>query len=198
MEMRRYLILFSVAALLSSAVCPAGDLEDSVAAYKRGDYKTALAIWTQAANKGVAEAQHNLGTMYEYGQGVGQDYKQAALWYRKAADQEHAAAQSNLGGIYKDGRGVEQDYKQAAFWYRKAADQGLAPAQYNLGIMYGQGRGVEQDYVQAHKWFTLAAANTTDKNVRDVASSARDIAARMMTDAQITEAARLAREWKKR
>jgi Sel1 repeat len=36
------------------------------------------------ANQGVAEAQSNLGVMYEQGQGVPQDYAEAVMWFRKA------------------------------------------------------------------------------------------------------------------
>ena len=38
------------------------------------------------AEQGDAQAQHNLGAMYEKGLGVAKDDVQAVLWYRKAAD----------------------------------------------------------------------------------------------------------------
>jgi uncharacterized protein len=90
-----------------------------------------------------------------------------------------------------DGLGVPQDYVEAVKWYRKAADQGNARAQFDLGIMHAEGRGVPQDYVSAHMWFTLSAAQGYED-----AEKNRDIAARRMTPAQISEAERLAREWK--
>ena len=93
------------------------------------------------AEQGNAEAQHNLGVMYEKGLGVAKDDVQAVQWYRKAADQGHAEAQYNLGFMYAQGRGVAQDYAQAVQWYRKAADQGLVQAQINLGGMYEQRPG---------------------------------------------------------
>ena len=60
---------------------------------------------TEAAERGNAEAQSHLGTMYLYGHGVPQSGALAAEWYRKAADQEHAFAQYALGTIYAEGRG---------------------------------------------------------------------------------------------
>ncbi len=63
--------------------------------------------------------------------------------------------------------------------------------------MYSMGRGVPQDYVQAHKWFNLAAATHTEKEARDRAVKARDRVAARMTPAQIAEAQKRAREWKK-
>lgn len=49
-----------------------------------------------AADQGNAEAQYNLGAMYENGLGVAKDSTEAATWYRKAADQGYAAAQTAL------------------------------------------------------------------------------------------------------
>jgi TPR repeat protein len=63
--------------------------------------------------------------------------------------------------------------------------------------MYEWGTGVPQDYVQAHKWFNLAAATFTTPSGHDMAVQARDRVAAQMTPAQIAEAQKLAREWKK-
>jgi uncharacterized protein len=99
--------------------------------------------------------------------------------------------------MYAYGRGVPQDYAAALQWYCLAAAQGEAWAQFALGVMYSQGQGVPQDYVQAHKWFNLAAATHTKKEARDSAVKARDAAADQMTPAQIADAQKLARDWKK-
>jgi len=136
----------------------AGDLEDGVDVYMRGDYATALAKFKGLAAQGHANAQYFLGRMYYEGKGVAQDYKQALDWYAKAAEQGDASAQSNLGIMYDNGQGVAKDYKQAAHWYGKAAEQGwLASAQYYLGTMYYEGKGVAQDYKQAAHWYGKAA-----------------------------------------
>ena len=111
----------------------------------------------EAAERGDAQAQNKLGTMYEYGEGVTKDYRQAALWYRRAAEQGFTLAQANLGAMYEYGDGVAQDYGQAVLWYGKAAEQGDAHGQNNLGLMYGAGRGVAQDDWQAALWYREAA-----------------------------------------
>ena len=99
-----------------------------------------------AADQGNAQAQCNLGLMYNHGQGVAQDYSAAMKWYRMAAGQGNAQAQVNLGIMYHQGQGVAQDNSAAMKWYRMAADQGYAQAQRNLGIMYEKGQGVARDY----------------------------------------------------
>ena len=136
----------------------AANLDDGVAAYKRGDYATALANFKELAAQGNAEAQYDLGLMYDDARGVSQDYKLAVYWYAKAAEQGVSLAQSNLGFMYTKGQGVVQDFKQATYWFAKAAEQGVALAQYNLGVMYDNSRGVAQDYKQAVYWYAKAAA----------------------------------------
>uniref|UniRef100_UPI002593A415 tetratricopeptide repeat protein n=1 Tax=uncultured Psychrobacter sp. TaxID=259303 RepID=UPI002593A415 len=75
-----------------------------------------------------AEAQYNIGLMYDKGEGVRQDYAKAVEWYTKAANQDVPVAQYNLGLMYNKGEGVRQDYAKALEWYIKAANQGDARA----------------------------------------------------------------------
>ena len=116
---------------------------------------------------------------------------------KNRAAQGEAEAQSALGFKYVTGEGVPQDYTEALKWYRLAAAQGDADAQFNLGVMYHNGQGVPQDYVQALKCFNLAAATSTKPDLHNLAVQARDKVAADMTHAQIAEAQKLAREWKK-
>jgi hypothetical protein len=81
-------------------------------------------------------------------------------------------------------------------WFRKAAEQGIALAQYNLGIMYDRGQGVPRDYVQAHMWLNIAASSFPPGKDRDKTVKNRDIVAKRMTSAQISEAQKLAGEWR--
>jgi TPR repeat protein len=110
------------------------------------------------ANQGYVDAQNNLGSMYERGQGgVASNYKEAVRFYRLAANQGDAKAQTNLGSMYYYGEGVTKDHTEAVRLYHLAADQGLADAQYNLGFMYERGQGVAQDYAEAIGFYRLAA-----------------------------------------
>jgi len=83
--------------------------DDALAAYEKGDYKTAMRLLKPLAEQGFALAQFNLGFMYESGHGVPEDDKQAVKWYRLAAEQGYASAQSNLGVMYGNGNGVPED-----------------------------------------------------------------------------------------
>ena len=148
----------SLALLLSLSAPTWAGFREGVAAFKRGDYATALREWRPLAEQGHAKAQNNLGVMYNRGRGVPQDYAEAVRWYRKAAEQGYANAQLNLSRMYHLGQGLPRDYAQAMKWYRKAAEQGNIQAQNALGFMYEQGQGVPKDYAKALRWLRMAAA----------------------------------------
>jgi len=144
--------------LALAATTVAGPLEDGIAAYRRGDYATALSLLRPLADQGNATAQDGLGSLYEQGRGVARDDGQAVQWFRKAAEQGLATGENDLGFMYSQGRGVAKDDAQAVLWYRKAAEQGLAIGENNLGFMYREGRGVTRDDAAAVQWFSKAAA----------------------------------------
>ena len=124
--------------------------------YQQGNHAKAFEWATKAAGQGLAQAQTNLGVMYEFGDGVHQDYHKAVEWYTKAADQGYAVAQFNLGLMYDKGLGVHQDYHKAVEWYTKAAHQGDEFAQYELGEMYDKGLGVRQNKSTAKHYYGQA------------------------------------------
>ena len=148
-----------------------------------------------AADQGNADAQFNLGYLYDKGQGVPLDYAQAAFLYRKAAEQGHAWAQYNLGLLYYRGRGVPRDYTEAAAWYRQAAEQGCAEAQASLGFLYGIGQGMPRDYAEAYFWYDLGAADRPDASNAEDAAGLRDDAASHLTPDQLADAQKRVRKW---
>lgn len=91
-------------------------------AYDRADYKTALQVWMPNAKAGDAEAQANVGQIFEKGLGGEPNYEAAIIWYTKAAEQGNSRAQFNLGTLYEQGLGVEKNKLLALNWYRKAWD----------------------------------------------------------------------------
>ena len=92
------------------------------------DYAEAARLYSLAAAQGHANAQNNLGDMFEHGQGVAQDYAEAVRLYSLAAAQGFVDAQNNLGYMFETGQGVAPDRAEAIRWYRLAAAQGDADA----------------------------------------------------------------------
>jgi uncharacterized protein len=168
-----------------------------------------------AADQGLVAAQNNLADTYLLGLGVPQDLGEAFKWYRIAADQNSSYAENVIGIGYEHGLYVAQDDAEAFRWYRRAAnriyerpgDTWIHSPQYNIGAMYASGRGTAQDYVRALMWFTLAAAfgDTNPPGPLGIklvdtskytALEQRDRLMALMTSAQITEAERMASEWR--
>ena len=89
-------------------------------AYDRADYKSALNVWMAAAEAGDADAQTNVGEIFERGLGGEPNYEAALIWYRKAAEQGNSRAQFALGTLYEQGLGVPKDQLEALNWYRQA------------------------------------------------------------------------------
>ena len=56
----------------------------------------AFELFEKSANQGNANAQYNLGLMYEKGEGVKQDLQKAFYWYEKSANQGFEEAQQIL------------------------------------------------------------------------------------------------------
>jgi TPR repeat protein len=111
------------------------------------------------ANQGDAEAQFNLGRMYDNGHVTERNILKAIKWYKKAAEQDSAGAQHNLGVIYAFGQGVPVNHNEAFRWFTKSANQGVADSQYNLGACYFYGQGTKENKSKAFNWFLKGANN---------------------------------------
>lgn len=154
----------------------------------------AAELWTDIyherlaeAEQGSAEAQFEIGAMYENGRGVTADRAQAQQWYQKAADQKHdramhaiarmkdnqrrlemtqsqaesgdVEAQYKLGSMYLTGTGTPPDLQLAAKWLTRAAEKNHTKAQFKLGHIYYVELADEGDMQSALDWFNKAAAS---------------------------------------
>jgi len=139
-----------------SLACFAVNSEHSLNAYQKGDYQTAFAGWSYAAQQGDSDAYYYLGEHYRLGLGVEQDYVKAESYYIKAAKKNQVLAQLSLGKMYYfDDLGANK--KQGAFyWLSKAAEQNNPDAQFLVGGMLFNGDGVVKNPIAAYSLLTLA------------------------------------------
>lgn len=107
----------------------------------------------QQAETGDAQAQSDLGQMYEDGKVTPFNGVKAFEWFKKSADQGHASGQAGLGYMYARGDGVPKDAGKAVEWFKKSADQGHADGQAGLGWMYA----MRNDYPKALVWLQKSA-----------------------------------------
>jgi hypothetical protein len=122
------------------------------------------------------------------------DYARAIELWRQLAAGGDGMSQYQLGKSFEFAHGVALDLVEAAAWYRRAADRGIADARFDLGIAYALGRGVPRSLREAYFWLELAAATYATDGDRSRAIEARGLVAANMTDAEIADAQRLARE----
>ena len=87
--------------------------DEAVAAYKLGDFATALRGFRSYVEQSDASAQLNLGVMYANGQGVPEDTMNAYAWFSIAAARGNTSAKefkelvTRTDGPVPDRRGTE-------------------------------------------------------------------------------------------
>ncbi|MBS7813011.1 tetratricopeptide repeat protein [Roseococcus pinisoli] len=136
----------------------ADPMEEAMAAFRAGDYATALALWEPLARAGNARAQSNIGGCFVEGLGVPVDALLALKWLTLSAEAGYAPGQRNLATLYlRGGEGVEPDPARAEKLYRAAAEQGDALAQDMFSWMLLEGEVMPADPEEARRWALLAA-----------------------------------------
>lgn len=116
--------------------------------------------WLRQSSKGgFVAANHSLGFLYQYGEGVDPDLDIAISWYRIAANMGFGPSQTKLGDFYLYGEGDQpsSNYGKALYWYSLGAEQNDPSALFGLGIMHAEGFGVEKDAGAASAYFERAA-----------------------------------------
>lgn len=117
-----YFLCLLVICLVTTQPAWSEGIDDALSAIRQKDYASAVQILTSEAEKGDAEAQFRLASLYRGGLGVEKNLQQAFEWMDKAAQQGHAKAEYNLGEFYYHGWGVARDREKANHWYEKAAE----------------------------------------------------------------------------
>tara|TARA_B100000530_G_scaffold275675_1_gene188625 strand:- start:104 stop:901 length:798 start_codon:yes stop_codon:yes gene_type:complete len=126
-------------------------------ALDRNHYASAYRSFKPLADNGIAEAQNNLGFLYQNGLGVRRNYNTAIKWYQLAANQGLSEAEHNIGMLNYWGYGVSQDFNIARRWFSKSAEKGLGDSHYMIGLIFFKGEGTQVSTARASKHFTDAA-----------------------------------------
>lgn len=130
--------------------------------YRMGSFERAAEIYLQAAEKGNAEAQFDIGYAYYTGEGISRNYTSAAMWFKRSAKQNFAKAQYNLAYCYMNGRGVPCDYDKAFTYLNQSAENDYKRAQITLADCYTKGVLVEQDEELGKKWYARAEGSKVE------------------------------------
>lgn len=174
------LVASGVAFAQSRPMSSAADITaQATAALMRKDYPEALRLNLKAAELGNAQAQTNLGAMFQDGAGVERNYREAMKWYQMAARAGNVQAEKNIGDLYIDMSVPEMcrdrqtgavshgcfwmrdrdspNEIEALKWYLRAAEKGHPGAMTNLARLFALGHGAKQDCAAARRWLNKAA-----------------------------------------
>jgi len=125
---RAAVLAIGLSMTLMWSVAARAEFKRGYAAYKRGDYTTALREWRDDAAQGDAKAQHGMGVLNLRGRAVAEDPRKAVDWFSRAARHGHAGAQYELGILNAAGIGLRQDLVQAYVWFYLSAANGFVLA----------------------------------------------------------------------
>jgi len=105
---------------LSGLAVANDDYKDAANAFDasyQNDYVAASKLWQKLAEKGIPDAQFNLGLMYHSGAAGVFSEKQALKWYLKAAQNGSYQAQEYMAVGYREGWfGLKKDTAKAKHW----------------------------------------------------------------------------------
>ncbi|MGC1181544.1 tetratricopeptide repeat protein [Legionella sp.] len=126
---------------------------------------------------GDAQAQFEIGQMFQYGIGVAQNNDAAIIFYQNAVQQQHLGAEYNLGILYLLHAKGKEDYQMALNDLTDAAFKGNKKSQYVLARILEQGitgpegtEYIKADPEQANSMLYLAAANGDGSAQYDLAN----------------------------
>ena len=164
-RMKKSLKIFTVVFVLAAVAAggfyavskktPVDEMTRGLAAYERGDYKTALKAFQNQDLIANPQASFILGAMHYAGKGVQADEKRAFLYYEKAALFNYAPAQTTLAILYA-GKG---EWDKAYAYAEAAALQNDLEAQTLLGGWYEKGRGGRFNTHKAVRFYEMASKN---------------------------------------
>lgn len=114
----------------------------------------------EAAEKGLAEAQFMLGSLYHDGVGCKLDLNESIRWLDKAVQQDHKKATTMLGDMLYRFRGHNRaDFERAICLLSKTANEGDSYAQQQLGEIHLRMGQIEESV----KWFKIASEQNEPK-----------------------------------
>ena len=100
-------------------------------------------LFKEDCTNGNAVSCHNMGLMYNYGDGVDKDELKALEFYTKACDENYYESCSNAANLYEESQMVKQDMKKAFKLYSKACGGGDAKACHNVAVSYSKQKGMK-------------------------------------------------------
>lgn len=131
-------------------------------------YGRAAFLLGEAASKGHAAAQNDMGMLYFWGLGVPRDMQKAVSYFRRSAANGEVMAELNLGLCALLGKGMSQSYSQAESYISSAARKKQPVAATILAASKAVGsRLARKDLDEAYKLVLCARVYGSDWPLED-------------------------------
>ena len=142
--------------------------KDPAAIYKLGDsyfrgdlglqkdLQRAVGLWEEAAEVGSVDALHNLGVLYDFGDGVQKDEAKTVQFWIKAAMQGHVESRFNLGCF----EGKKGNYDRAVRHWLISAKMGDKDSIENIKTTFMAGFATKEQYAEALRGYQDAVEET--------------------------------------
>jgi len=126
MRKRLAALIVLIAVFVLAGGCTGFNFGKGLKQYRPENVAQAVEELKPLVEKGNADAQFKLGSLYYQGLGVPQNYMTAVELFRSAAEQHHVFSQIMLGTIYANGIQdvIKRDYPQALMWFIFASAHG--------------------------------------------------------------------------
>ena len=133
------------------------------------DPKRAITLLERASNTGDAEAQYELGRLYEKGIGAPQDVKQALRLFHQASDADYADAINDLGFLHhQGGLGIIRDRKRAIQYFGRAAELRHPEAMFNYAALIDDGVVPGKSYKDSAKYLYNALRSGAEEVLKQL------------------------------
>jgi len=109
------------------------------------DASRAIELWTEAVERGSADAHYNLGRVYYTGDGVDEDGPRGIRHWQQAAMEGHVESRHNLGGAEFEAG----NYKLAAQHWVISAKMGFEYSLNYIKTMFKEGQATKAQYAEA-------------------------------------------------
>src|SRR5882724_3392068 len=158
-----FLFLFAGAAVAQQPVSSSSTKTNQATKEATNSNQAIITAIGNAAKRGDADAQNNLGWIYLNGYGVSKNVDEAIKWLTKSAENGNLQAAGRLAAHYFFDMGEYKDIQEGIRWYRFGAERGDISDQTSLAFILREGGfpfndiKIEKDPNEAAKWYLRAA-----------------------------------------
>ena len=143
-----------------------GPIEEALKHYAKGQFNFALGLFLSEPDDVVA--QHHIGCIYLFGEGVPKDEEKGLMWIRKAVEKNDAGAMADLGYYLLAQNATPATFREGMDLCARAGELGNSWGYHYLGAIHRYGEGIEVNYAKAREYYEKAIALGNDASANSL------------------------------